>query len=103
MDSFSEFCQDSDINIFAHIGPDAKIIGPDLSDICSNSDDDQAHANIGGDHGEGYNNEDNNEDWSLWDEYNHDFYAIPFCSSSGFKPLQNGQTSLSPHIFLYYF
>jgi hypothetical protein len=31
-DSFSEFSQDSDVDIFDHIDPDAKMSGPDLSD-----------------------------------------------------------------------
>jgi hypothetical protein len=46
-DSFSEYSQDSDIDIFDHIEPDAKICGLDLSDSCSNYDDGHASP-IGG-------------------------------------------------------
>jgi hypothetical protein len=63
-DSFSEFSQDSDIDIFDHIDPDAKTRGTDLSDSCHNSDYVQASAIIGGgssSRGGGYNN-DNNKD-----------------------------------------
>jgi hypothetical protein len=59
-DFFSEFSQDSDIDMFDCIDPDAKISGPVLSDSCSNSDDCCG--------GGGYNDErDDNEDWALWD------------------------------------
>jgi hypothetical protein len=45
-----------------------KLSGPDLSDSCSNSDDGQASANIGG--GCSYNDKDNgNEDSALWEEF----------------------------------
>jgi hypothetical protein len=37
--SFTEFSQDSDIDIFDHVDPDAVICGPDLSESCSNSHD----------------------------------------------------------------
>jgi hypothetical protein len=37
--SFSEFSQDSDIDILDHIDPEAKICGPDLSDSIRHSDD----------------------------------------------------------------
>jgi hypothetical protein len=40
-DSFGEFSQDSDIDIFDHTDPDAEICGSDMSDSCSNSDDGQ--------------------------------------------------------------
>jgi hypothetical protein len=78
-----------------------------LSDSCSNSDD---ATNVGGDNGgnnddgggcsDGYNNEDNNnEDWALWDENNHEFCMIPFHTSSGYKPPQNGQMPIYTHEF----
>jgi hypothetical protein len=82
LDSFSEFSQDSHIDITDHVDPDAKIRGPDLSDSGSNSDDGQASANVGGDNGGGYDDKDcDNEDWALWDKNYHDFYKIPFRAS----------------------
>jgi hypothetical protein len=81
-DSFSEFSQDSDIDIIDHVDPDAEISGPDLSDSGSNSDDGEASANVGSD-----NDEDgDNEDWALGDENDHNFYKI--------------QMPVSPHQFL---
>lgn len=66
-----------------------------------------ASANVGADNGGndgpggGYDDEDDdNEDWALWDENDHDFYMMPFCASSGYKPPQNGQMTVSPHKFL---
>jgi hypothetical protein len=50
-DSFSEFNQDSDIDMFYGIDPDAEICGPDLDESCSNSCDGQASANVDGDNG----------------------------------------------------
>jgi hypothetical protein len=44
--------------------------------------------------------DDDNEDWALWDENDDHFYMIPFRASSGYKPPQNGQMSVSPHKFL---
>jgi hypothetical protein len=88
-DSFSEFSQNSDIDIFDHIDPDDKISGPHLSDSCGNSDDSQASANVGGDGGGGcsYNDENtDNEDGTFWDKNDHNFYMIPFHASSGYKP-----------------
>jgi hypothetical protein len=41
-DSSSEFSQDSDIDIFDRVDPDAKISTPDLSDSYNNSDDGQS-------------------------------------------------------------
>lgn len=35
------------IDIFDHTDPDTKIIGPNLSDRCSNSDESQASGNAG--------------------------------------------------------
>jgi hypothetical protein len=67
-DSFTEFSQDSDIDIFDHINPVAEICGPDLSESCSISDDCQASANVGrrGGCSAGHNNEDgDSEDWVL--------------------------------------
>jgi hypothetical protein len=106
-DSFSEFSQDSDIDMFDCINPDAKISGPDLSDTCSNSDDCQVSGNVGDDDGGndsgdgegcssgGYNDEDiDNEDWVLWDENNNNFYTIPFRASSDYKPPQSRQIFL---------
>lgn len=37
------------IDIFDHMDPDAEIIGPNLSDSCSNSDESEASGNAGGD------------------------------------------------------
>jgi hypothetical protein len=92
-------------NIFDHIDPDAEICGPVLSDSCSNSDDGQASANVGGDDDGGGDDDedDDNGDWALWDKNYHDFYMIPFPASSGYKPPQNGQMSVSLHKFLCYF
>jgi hypothetical protein len=45
--------------------------------------------NVGGGSGynDGYNDKDNNnEDWGLWDENNHDFYMVLFHDSSSYKP-----------------
>jgi hypothetical protein len=50
-DSFSEFSQDSDTDIFDSTDPDAEICGTDLRDSCSNSGDGQASAYVGGDDG----------------------------------------------------
>jgi hypothetical protein len=109
-DSFSEFSQDSDIEIFDCTEPDAKICGPDFSDSCCNSDDSQASANVGSDNGGnddgggGYDNEDNNnDDWALWDENDHYFYMIPFCASFDYKLPQKGQMPVSPHEVFYTF
>jgi hypothetical protein len=83
--------------------------GHDLSDSCSNSDG-QATANDSGNDGRGggcssgYNEKDDaNEYWALWEENDHDFYVIPFCGSSGYNPLQNGQMPVSAHDFLCFF
>jgi hypothetical protein len=43
--------QDSGIDIFDRTDPDAEISGPHMSDSCSNSNDGQASANVGGDNG----------------------------------------------------
>jgi hypothetical protein len=70
-DSFIEFIQDSDTDIFDRIYPGAEISGPDLGDSFSNSDDGQVSGNVGGDvgvndSGSGYNDEaHDNEDWVL--------------------------------------
>jgi hypothetical protein len=90
LDSSSEFSQDSYIDIFDCMDPDAKMSRPDLSDSCSNSDDSQASAYVGGGRGDsggggggdGYDKDDN-EDWAFWGENVHVFYMIPFCVSSG--------------------
>jgi hypothetical protein len=69
--SFTEISQDSDIDIIKYSDPDAEINRPELSDTGGNSDDSQASAKVGG--GGGDNNEvDDNEDWALWDENDHD-------------------------------
>jgi hypothetical protein len=83
LDSFSDFSQDSNTDIFECIDPDSEISRPDLS----NSDDSQVSANVGGDDGGrgGYDDEDDDEKWALWYENNHDFYMIPFSASSGCK------------------
>jgi hypothetical protein len=84
LDSFSDFSQDSVIDIFDRTDPDSEISRPDLSDSCSNSDDGQVSANVGSDDGGndgGYDDDDDdddNEEWALWYESNHDFYMIPF-------------------------
>jgi hypothetical protein len=74
-DSFSEFSQDSGTDILDRIYRDAEISGPVLSDRCSNSSDGQVSGNVDGEDGGndgasgGYNDEDDdNEDWALWDE-----------------------------------
>jgi hypothetical protein len=92
-------------NIFYHIDPDAEICGPVLSDSCSNSDDGQGSANVGGDDdcGDDDDKDDDNEDWALWDKNYRDFYMIPFPASSGYKTSQNGQMFVSVHKFLCYF
>jgi hypothetical protein len=75
-DSFTQFSQDSDIDIFDCLDPDSEIYEPDMSDSFSNSDDGQMSANEGGG---GYDDEDDdNEDWAVCDENNHDFYTIIF-------------------------
>jgi hypothetical protein len=78
-----------------------------LSDSCSNSDDGQVSANVGG--GDGGNDDsggcrgdynDKNEDnkhWALWDNNNHDSYMIIFHASSGYKPPQNVQMPVFMH------
>jgi hypothetical protein len=83
LDSFGDLSQDSDIDIFDRIDPDFEISRPDLSDSCSNSHDSQVGANVGGDDGGNdggcgdYDDEDDdNEEWALWYENNHDFYMI---------------------------
>jgi hypothetical protein len=70
-----------------------------LSDSCSNSADSQASANADSDAGSrGYDDEDkNNEDWAFQDENDHNFYMIPFCASSTYKPPQNRQMLVSLH------
>jgi hypothetical protein len=74
--SFSEFGQDSDTDIFHRIDPD--VVG-------------------------GYNDEDqDNEDWVLWDENNHDIYMIPFRPLSGYKPFRSRQMPVPRDKFLYY-
>jgi hypothetical protein len=96
---------DSDIDIFAHTDPDAKICGPHLSDSCSNSD--YATNASGGDGGnddgaccsDGYNEGNNNEEWALWNKNNHEFCMIPFQVSSGYKPSQNEPMPISTHEF----
>jgi hypothetical protein len=87
-DSFSEFNQDSGIDTFYGIDPDAEICGPDWDESCGNSGDCQASVNVNGDNDDnggggscsgGYNDEDNdNEDWALWEENDCDFYTISF-------------------------
>jgi hypothetical protein len=69
---FSEFCQDSDTDIFDRIAHNAKIRGADLSDSYSNSGDDHASVNVGcSDDGGGsgcsggYDKDTDNEDWAL--------------------------------------
>jgi hypothetical protein len=65
-----------------------------LSDSCSDS---QASANVGGGGSCSYDDEDdNNKDWALWEENDHDFCMKPFCASSRYKPHQNRQMVLSP-------
>jgi hypothetical protein len=102
LDTFNEFIQDSDIDIFHRIDPDAEISGPDWSGSCRNSDDRQVSANVGGDDGDnddghggcsnGYNDEDgDNEDWAVWDENDHDLYMVQFRALSGCKPPRNGE------------
>jgi hypothetical protein len=90
-DSFSEFSQDLDIDIIERIDPDVKMSGPDLSDSCNNSDDGKASGNVGGDGvngggGGGYSDKNDNGDWALWSENNHDFYIIPFRASYDYIP-----------------
>jgi hypothetical protein len=78
--SFCEFCHDSDI--FDRTDRDAEICGSDFCDSC-NSYDDQVSGNVGGDvcGNGGYNDEDDdNEDWALWDENNHElYYDVMLC------------------------
>jgi hypothetical protein len=71
-----------------------------LSNSCSNSGDDQASVNVGGDDGGGggYNKDIDTEDWALWDENDHDFRMITSRASPGYKPPQNGQMPISPHV-----
>jgi hypothetical protein len=46
----------------------------------------------------GYNDEDDdNENWALWEENNHYFYMMPLCASYGYKPARNGQMPVSTH------
>jgi hypothetical protein len=47
--SFSEICQDADVDITQHSDPDAEINKPDLSDSGGNSDDSQESANVSND------------------------------------------------------
>jgi hypothetical protein len=96
LDSFHEICQDSDVDIIEHSDPDAKINEPDLSDSGGNSDDGQASTNVFDDDGDGGDDNVEDDDWALWDEYDHDFCKIPFRASSGYKPPQNGQMPVSP-------
>jgi hypothetical protein len=111
-DSFTEFSQDLDIDIFDRIDPDAEISGPGFSDSCSNSDDGQVSAHVGGgnngnDDGcgcsSGYNDEDVDDDeWALWHEYNRDFNMISFRASAGYKPPRSRQMPFSSdEIFSY--
>jgi hypothetical protein len=104
LDPSSEFSQDSDIDIFDCTDPDPEIRRADLSDSCSNSDDDQASVNVGGDDGGGGGNKDNdNEDLALWDENDHDFYMTTFCAAPGYKPPQNRQMPISLPVFFMLF
>jgi hypothetical protein len=68
-DSYSEFSQDSDIDVFDHVDLDAEICGPGLHESCSNSDNGEESANVGGGGGVysgGYDDEDgDSEDWVL--------------------------------------
>jgi hypothetical protein len=101
-DSFTGTSHNKDIDTANHSGPDAKINRPDLSNSNSgcNSDDGQASANdgaSGGNCGGGENNEDDNEDWNLWDKNDHDFCKTSFHASSGYKLPQNGQMPVSPN------
>jgi hypothetical protein len=109
-DYFSELSQDSDIYLFDCIDLDAEISEPDLSDSCSNCNDGQVSENVGGkdggnDGGSGYNDEsDDNEDWALWDENNHDLCMIPFRVSSGYKPSRSRQMPVpTDEFFVLYF
>jgi hypothetical protein len=100
--SFSQFSQDSDTDIFDHIYPHAKTRRTDLSDNCSNFDYGQESAIVRGGGGSctgGVYNDDNNKDWSVWDENYHNFY-IPLCASSGYKPHKNGQMPVNTQNFL---
>jgi hypothetical protein len=68
-----------------------------LNDRCSNSDDRKVKLNIGRDDSAtndvdcgsgvcngGYKDEDNdNADWALWEESDHDLHMIKFHASSG--------------------
>jgi hypothetical protein len=83
---FSQLSQDSDINIFNHTDHDAKISWPGLSDIYSNSAESKATANLVSGRGCGYDDNDNNKVWALWDKNDHDFCMILFYASSGYKP-----------------
>jgi hypothetical protein len=93
--------------MFDSIDPDAEICRPDSSDRCSNSDDGQVNANVGGDDSAitddgcggvcsgGYKDENNdNEDSALWDESDHELYSIPFCASFVYKPPRNDKCLL---------
>jgi hypothetical protein len=67
------------------------------SDNCGND-------GVGGGCSGGYDDEDDdNGERALWDKNDYDFYVIPFGASSGYKPPQNEQMSLFPHIFLCHF
>lgn len=87
--------------------PDAEISGPDLSDRCSNSDEDQVIASVRGNDvggcGSRNDTDDDNEYWALWDENNNDFYMISFLASSHYKPPRSRQKPVSTHEFLCHF
>jgi hypothetical protein len=76
-DSFSEFSLELDIDVLDCIDRDG----------------------VNGCNG-GYNDEGHdNGDWAHWDENNHEFYMIPFCASSGYKPPRSRQKPVSPDTF----
>jgi hypothetical protein len=60
-----------------------------------------ANDDSGGGGGGGYDDGDSdNEDWSLWEENDHDFYTISFRVSTGYIRPQNGQIPVFTHEFL---
>lgn len=100
--SFSELT-----DIVHRTEPDAEISGPDLSDRYSNSDDDQVIVSVRGNCAGGCDGrndtDDDNGDWALWNQNNHDFYMISFLASSHYKPHRRRQMPVYTHEFLCYF